>query len=157
MIGESSGAEEHIGFALRLAYQRASANLTEAIGASGITPMQFQTLRRLGERGQMTQNELGRSVGMPPANIHRTVRGLLGSGLVAVRARPGDKRVTLVELTPKGERLLHDVRPAADAANARTLSVLSADEQHAVMNGIWKLASGTAGSAALSGAEAPAA
>ena len=32
----------------------------------------------------MTQNELGRSVGMPPANIHRTVRGLLAREMVAV-------------------------------------------------------------------------
>ena len=143
-VGETSGSEEHVGFALRLAYQRASANLTDAIGASGITPLQFQTLRRLHQRGQMTQNELGRTVGMPPANIHRTVRGLLASELVAVRSSPGDRRLTLVELTHHGEQTLHDVLPVADAANARTLSVLSPEEQDAVMDSLWKLASGRA-------------
>jgi DNA-binding MarR family transcriptional regulator len=141
--GETSSTEEHVGFVLRLAYQRASANLTDAIGASGVTPMQFQTLRRLRERGQMTQNELGRSVGMPPANIHRTVRGLLGDQLVTVSSSPGDRRLTLVELTRHGELTLRDVLPAADAANALTLSVLSPDEQGAVMNSLWKLASGS--------------
>jgi MarR family transcriptional regulator, lower aerobic nicotinate degradation pathway regulator len=140
---KTSSTEEHVGFVLRLAYQRASANLTDAIGASGVTPMQFQTLRRLRERGQMTQNELGRSVGMPPANIHRTVRGLLADQLVTVSSSPGDRRLTLVELTRQGELTLRDVLPAADAANALTLSVLSPDEQGAVMNSLWKLASGS--------------
>ena len=141
--GETSQTEEHVGFALRLAYQRASSNLTEAIGASGITPMQFQTLRRLRERGAMTQNELGRSVGMPPPNIHRIVRGLLAGELVALSASPGDRRLTLVELTRRGRRTFHDVLPAADAANALTLSVLSPHEQTAIIESLWKLASGT--------------
>jgi len=133
--------EEHVGFALRLAYQRASANLTDAIGASGITPLQFQTLRRLYERGQMTQNELGRSVGMPPANIHRTVRRLLARELVAVSPSSDDRRLTLVELTHQGRRTFHEVLPAADGANALTLSVLSPHEQRAVIDSLWKLAS----------------
>ena len=140
--GETSETEEHVGFALRLAYQRASANLTDAIGASGITPMQFQTLRRLHERGPMTQNELGRSVGMPPANIHRTVRRLLARELVSLGSSSGDRRVTLVKLTHQGKRTFHEVLPAADAANALTLSVLNPHEQRAVTNSLWKLACG---------------
>ncbi len=141
--GEPSETEEHVGFALRLAYQRASANLTDAIGAWGITPMQFQTLRRLSERGAMTQNELGRSVGMPAPNIHRIVRGLLAGELVSRSSSPGDRRLTLVELTRQGERTFHDVLPAADAANTLTLSVLSPPEQSAVIESLWKLASAT--------------
>ena len=137
------GAEEHVGFLLRLAYQRASANLTDAIGASGLTPMQFQTLRRLRQRGQMTQNELGRSVGMPPANIHSTVRRLRASQLVAIRPSPVDKRRILVELTTRGEDTLRRVIPAADAANAHTLSVLTHTEQNALMDSLWKLAAGS--------------
>ncbi|MFZ0089179.1 MAG: MarR family transcriptional regulator [Solirubrobacteraceae bacterium] len=141
MTAEVRASEEHVGFALRLAYQRASANLSEAIGASGITPMQFQTLRRLHERGPMTQNELGRSVGMPRANIHRIVRRLVESRLVMLRTTPGDRRLTVVALTRQGERTLRDVLPAADAANALTLSVLSPPERNAVMDSLWKLAS----------------
>lgn len=137
----TSETDEHVGFALRLAYQRASANLTDGIGASGITPLQFQTLRRLQERGQMTQNELGRSVGMPPANIHRTVRRLLARELVAVSPSSDDRRLTLVELTHQGRRTFHEVLPAADGANALTLSVLSPHEQRAVIDSLWKLAS----------------
>jgi len=45
---------EHVGFALRLAYQRASANLTEAISRWGVTPVQFQALLSLSQLGPIT-------------------------------------------------------------------------------------------------------
>ena len=138
---EARDTEEHVGFALRLAYQRASANLTDAIGAFEITPLQFQTLRRLHDQGPMTQNELGRSVGMPPANIHRTVRGLLDRQLVMLTSSSADRRLKLVELTDHGEQTFQTVLPAADAANARTLSVLDPHEQRIMIDSLWKLAS----------------
>ncbi|MBV9006358.1 MAG: winged helix-turn-helix transcriptional regulator [Solirubrobacterales bacterium] len=131
---------EHVGFLLRLAYQRASANVSDAISAMDLTPMQFQTLRRLHERGQMTQNELGRSVGMPPANIHATVQRLLARGLVRREPSAIDRRVTLVTLSTTGHRTFVSVLPAADAANARTLSVLSPDEQDTIMDLLWRIA-----------------
>ncbi|MBV9798188.1 MAG: winged helix-turn-helix transcriptional regulator [Solirubrobacterales bacterium] len=131
---------EHVGFLLRLAYQRASANVSDAISAMDLTPMQFQTLRRLHERGQMTQNELGRSVGMPPANIHATVQRLLARGLVLREPSAIDRRVTLVTLSTTGHRTFVRVLPAADAANARTLSVLSPDEQDTIMELLWRIA-----------------
>lgn len=142
LSSEQPQVEEHVGFLLRLAYQRASANLTEAIGSSGITPMQFQTLRHLQEHGQMTQNQLGRSVGMPPANIHHTVRRLLAQGLVAVGPSAGDRRVALVQLTQLGEDALTSMIPAADAANALTLSALPPDQRAALIDGLRKLAGG---------------
>jgi MarR family transcriptional regulator, lower aerobic nicotinate degradation pathway regulator len=134
--------EEHVGYLLRLAYQRASSNLTAAIGSHGITPMQFQTLLRLRQHVQLTQNELGRSVGMPPANIHATVRRLLAGKLVATEASPTDKRLTLVRLTPKGKRTLEQVLPAADAANAFTLSPLAPDEQRTLIALLGRLGEG---------------
>jgi len=142
VTGDAPQDAEHVGFVLRLAYQRASANLSDAIGDSGITPMQFQTLRRLAQRGEMAQNELGRTVGMPPANIHRTVRQLLAAELVATASSPSDARLTLVELTRRGADALRDVVPAADTANALTLSVLTPRERDAVMAGLWTLARG---------------
>ncbi|MGI8716193.1 MAG: MarR family winged helix-turn-helix transcriptional regulator [Solirubrobacteraceae bacterium] len=127
---------------LRLAYQRASANLTEAIANHGLTPMQFQTLLRLRQRGAMNQNELGRSVGMPPANIHATVRRLVAAGLVVTRSQPRDRRLTLVALTEAGEQTLTDVLPIADAADRATLSVLSPRERRTVMALLRRLAAG---------------
>jgi DNA-binding MarR family transcriptional regulator len=142
VTAEDPGRYEHVGFALRLAYQRASANLTEAISHWGVTPVQFQALLRLGREGPMTQNELGRSIGMPPANIHRIVRTLRAAELVRADSASGDKRVTVIELTAHGRRTLDELLPAADAANALTLSALETGDQVALMDSLSKLAEG---------------
>jgi MarR family transcriptional regulator, lower aerobic nicotinate degradation pathway regulator len=133
---------EHVGFRLRLAYQRASANLTEALAGYGITPMQFQTLLRLHQRGPTSQNELGRSVGMPPANIHSTVRRLADAGLVMTESMDDDRRVSVVRLTEHGQDTIGEVLPIADAANDRTLSVLTDREQEVLSNLLSRLAAG---------------
>lgn len=103
--------------------------------------MQFATLLRLHELGPQSQNELGRSVGMPPANIHATVRRLLADGLLKTEASPTDRRLTLVDLTQAGHAKLRQVLPAATAANARTLSALADDEQDLLMSLLRALAS----------------
>jgi MarR family transcriptional regulator, lower aerobic nicotinate degradation pathway regulator len=133
---------EHVGFRLRLAYQRASANLTQALAGYGITPMQFQTLLRLHQRGPTSQNELGRSVGMPPANIHSTVRRLAGAGLVMTESMDDDRRVSVVRLTEHGQDTIGEVLPIADAANERTLSVLTDREQEVLSSLLSRLAGG---------------
>ena len=133
---------EHVGFALRLAYQRASANLTEAISGWGVTPVQFQALLSLSQLGPITQNELGRSIGMPPANIHRIVRTLRSADLVKVDSASGDKRVTVLELTAHGRQTLEALLPAADTANALTLSALGAEDQIILLDLLKKLAHG---------------
>jgi MarR family transcriptional regulator, lower aerobic nicotinate degradation pathway regulator len=133
---------EHVGFRLRLAYQRASANLTQALAGYGITPMQFQTLLRLHQRGPTSQNELGRSVGMPPANIHSTVRRLAGAGLVMTESMDDDRRVSVVRLTEHGQDTIGEVLPIADAANERTLSVLTDREQEVLSSLLSRLAAG---------------
>ena len=56
------------------------------------------------EQGRDDPNELGRSAWMPAPNIHRIVRGLLAGDLVSRCSSPGDRRLTLVELTRQGER-----------------------------------------------------
>ena len=137
--GEFPASDERIGFLLRLAHQRATANLADAIGKRGLTAMQFVTMLRLHELGTLAQNELGRSVGMPPANIHAIVRRLLASGLIETRSSPGDRRLMLVNLTDAGRETLRAVLPAAAAANALTLSVLTSDEQSLLIDLLRKI------------------
>jgi DNA-binding MarR family transcriptional regulator len=139
--GDLPGLDQHIGFLLRLAYQRATANLAQEIADSQLTPVQFATLLRLHERGSLSQNELGRNVGMPPANIHATVRRLVAGGLLRTRQSTTDGRIVHVELTSKGRRVLQQVLPGATKANANTLSRLSIVEQRTLMDLLVKLAS----------------
>jgi MarR family transcriptional regulator, lower aerobic nicotinate degradation pathway regulator len=136
-----------VGFLLRLAHQRATANLSQAIGGRGLTPAAFVTLARLGERGPRSQNELGRAVGMAPANIHATVRRLHAAGLVRVQGSPSDRRALLIDLSDAGRVLLEEVLPDADAANRRTLAPLGAAEQRMLIDLLRRLASAQEASA----------
>src|SRR6267154_1076353 len=98
--------EDQVGFLLRRAYQRASANLVERIGPHDLTAPQFATLARLYERGPLSQNLLGRLVAMEPANIRAVVLRLQKRRLVMPRRAPDDGRLPLVSLPPSGMSLV---------------------------------------------------
>jgi DNA-binding MarR family transcriptional regulator len=132
--------EQRVGFLLRLAHQRATANLSQAIGGHGLTPAAFVTLARLHESGPISQNELGRAVGMAPANIHAIVRRLRAAGLLDARPSPSDRRALLIDLSDSGRALLGEVLPDADAANRRTLAPLGAGEQRTLLDLLRRLA-----------------
>jgi DNA-binding MarR family transcriptional regulator len=131
--------DSHVGVALRFAYQRAVAVLTEEIRDLSLTPIQVSILARLHERGPTTQNRLGRSLGMEPANVRDVVQRLARRGLVALEEVPEDRRALLVTVTPDGAELFAAVWPRAEAANARTLSRLTPDERSALADILRRL------------------
>jgi DNA-binding MarR family transcriptional regulator len=134
--------EDHVGVALRHAYQRALANLTERISRFDLSPLGFSVLVRLHDSGPWTQNSLGRSIFMEPANIAALVGRLEDRGLVAREPDPNDRRAIRVSITPAGVELLAVARGEADAANAHTLSVLAPAERTQLMALLRKLTKG---------------
>jgi DNA-binding MarR family transcriptional regulator len=133
--------EEHIGVALRRAYQHAVANLTERIAPFELSAMQFSVLVRLRDQGPHTQNSLGRSIFMEPANIRELVRRLEGRGLLRRDPDPGDRRAVVVSITPAGLAVLEAARGEADAANAGTLAALSVREREQLFGLLGRLVS----------------
>lgn len=134
--------DSHVGVALRYAYQRAVATMSDALRDSQLTAIQVSVLARLHERGPTTQNRLGRSLGMEPANVRDVVQRLARRDLVALDPVPEDRRAVLVRLTASGRDLFNDVWPRAEAANQRTLSVLVADERELLAEMLRRLAEG---------------
>ena len=132
--------DSHVGIALRYAYQRAVATMAEAIRDSELTAIQVSVLARLHERGPTTQNRLGRSLGMEPANVRDVVRRLSRRGLVALTAVPDDRRALLVSTTDAGRELFARVWPQAEEANQRTLSVLTPAERRQLAELLHRLA-----------------
>src|ERR1700738_3543372 len=120
--------DDQVGFLLRRAYQRASSNLIDRIGAYDLTAPQFATLARLYERGTLSQNLLGRLVAMEPANIRDVVQRLKKRRLVSTRGDPDDARLILVGLTPTGMSLVQDLLPIEVECTAMTLAAFTATE-----------------------------
>jgi DNA-binding MarR family transcriptional regulator len=132
--------DDQIGFLLRRAYQRASANLVERIGVHKLTAPQFATLARLYERGPLSQNRLGRLVVMEPANIRDVVQRLKRRRLVATGRDAEDGRQILIRLTPAGLALVQRLLPVEMAATAATLAPLAPAERKVLYDLLRRLA-----------------
>jgi DNA-binding MarR family transcriptional regulator len=130
---EGDPLEDHVGVRLRHAYQHAVANLTARIGPLGCSPLEFSVLVRLHDSGPWTQNHLGRSILMQPANVGALLKRLEERGLVTRTPDPEDRRAIRVAITDAGVELLARVRGEADAANRDTLAVLEPEEREQLM------------------------
>ncbi|MBE7636714.1 MarR family transcriptional regulator [Sneathiella sp. P13V-1] len=131
--------EEQIGFLLRKAHQRASAIFQGQFNDHQITPTQFSTLVKLRDRGEASQNHLGRLTAMDPATIQGVTRRLIDRGLVATKADEQDKRKMLLSLTPEGVALIEKLVDKGKTVTELTLAPISAEEQKQLLDLLKKI------------------
>jgi DNA-binding MarR family transcriptional regulator len=131
--------EEQIGYLLRRAHQRASAIFQVSIGDPNITPTQYSSLVKLNEYRELSQNHLGRLVGMDKATMQGVVRRLKERKLVDSRPDPGDARRTLLSLTTEGQRLVTKLMINGPAVSRETLKPLGPEEQRRLLDLLGKL------------------
>jgi DNA-binding MarR family transcriptional regulator len=103
---------------------------TSALTEHGLTLGEFDilgTLRRRGEGG-MTPTQILRWVVLSSGGMTARLDKLEGAGLISRRDDPGDRRMVMIELTPKGKRVI-DAATATRFAEAKaSLPPLSAGE-----------------------------
>ena len=125
--------EEQIGYLLRRAHQRASAIFQVTVGDPNITPTQYSSMVKLNEYTELSQNLLGRLVGMDKATMQGVVRRLKERRLVDSRPDPGDARRTLLSLTTEGQRLVNKLLINGPAVSRETLKPLNVQEQRQLL------------------------
>ena len=131
--------EDQIGYLLRRAHQRASAIFQTTIGDPNITPTQYSSMVKLNEYTELSQNLLGRLVGMDKATMQGVVRRLKDRGLVDSRPDPGDARRTLLSLTLDGQRVVAKLILNGPAVSRETLKPLSGNEQRQLVELLQKI------------------
>src|SRR5882757_5950980 len=131
--------EEQIGYMLRRAHQRASAIFQTTIGDPNITPTQYSSMVKLHEYTELSQNHLGRLVGMDKATMQGVVRRLKERRLVDSRPHPGDARRTLLSLTTEGQRMVAKLLVNGPAVSRETLKPLSNQEQRQLLELLSKI------------------
>ena len=131
--------EDQIGYLLRRAHQRASAIFQTTIGDPNITPTQYSSMVKLHEYHELSQNLLGRLVGMDKATMQGVVRRLKERRLVDSRPHPGDARRTLLSLTTDGQRLITKLLVNGPAVSRETLKPLSGPEQRQLLELLSKI------------------
>ncbi len=132
--------DEQVGYLLRRAHQRASAIFQVGIGDPNITPTQYSSMVKLNEYKELSQNLLGRLVGMDKATMQGVVRRLKERGLVDSRPDPGDARRTLLSLTTEGNRLVAKLLLNGPAVSRETLKPLTQQEQRQLLDLLSKIA-----------------
>jgi DNA-binding MarR family transcriptional regulator len=131
--------EEQIGYLLRRAHQRASAIFQVNIGDPNITPTQYSSMVKLNEYRELSQNHLGRLVGMDKATMQGVVRRLKERRLVDSRPDPGDARRTLLSLTSEGQRIVNKLLVNGPAVSRETLKPLGIEDQRRLLDLLGKL------------------
>src|SRR5471032_1753183 len=132
--------EEQIGYLLRRAHQRASAIFQVTVGDPNITPTQYSSMVKLNEYTELSQNLLGRLVGMDKATMQGVVRRLKERRLVDSRPDPGDARRTLLSLTVGGQNIVNKLLMNGPAVSRETLKPLTAIEQRQLLDLLSKIA-----------------
>lgn len=129
--------DDQIGFKLRLASQQHLAIFTRRMPE--VTSTQFAILARLAERGALSQNHLGRLVGMDAATTKGVVDRLRTRGFVATMQSTTDRRRLEVSLTPEGRAFVDAMLPVAAEISQETLSNLTAREAQRLLALLDKL------------------
>jgi DNA-binding MarR family transcriptional regulator len=133
-------AEHRVGHLLRRAYHRAKGNTTRLLKQVGITPMQAATLMTLHRRGPLSQADLGRAIGMEPANVHGLVARLRKQQLIDVEPHPSDQRQVRVALSAEGERHADTIAELSLQSATETLEPLTPAEREQLMELLGRIA-----------------
>ena len=112
--------------------QHLDRGLERVFAQHGLTRESFDVLaalRRAGAPYRLTPTELYRTLMRSSGAMTNRLRRLTDAGLVRRVPDPGDGRVLLVELTPKGRRLFERVAPLHLANEDTLLQPLTAGER----------------------------
>ena len=121
--------DDSIGHLIRRAHQRASATFMTILADRQFTPTQFFAMARLRERGQLSQNRLGRLTSMDPATIQGVTRRLYDRGYIERTSDPNDRRRMVLKLSSEGHRVVERLLEGIEAVNGQILAPLAPDEQ----------------------------
>lgn len=131
--------EQQAGFILRRVHQRASEIFNEVMGGHDLSTMQFSTLVKLHDLGEVSQNRLGRLIDMDPATTLGVVKRLKARGLVASRNDPDDGRRLLLTLSEEGLAKVSTMRAIAARVSENILAPLSQREQRTLLSLLKKI------------------
>ncbi len=131
--------DQQISHLLRRAHQRASAIFLSILGEHQITPTQFFAMARLHEKGQLSQNKLGRYAAMDPATIQGVIRRLHERGMIERIPDSTDRRRMVLSLSPLGHKTVEELLAGAKRVDNEILGPLSEEERAQFLNLVKKV------------------
>ncbi len=107
----------------------ASKQFAERLATVGLTPRMWGAMNMLDHEGDVTQQQLGRAIGMDPSSMVSTIDELEANGWVQRRRHPTDRRAYALQITDAGRDTLTRARRLAGGAQNELLAPLSQAER----------------------------
>jgi len=98
--------DDFIGYVLRRAWLRVSADFQAALREVDLKPTQFTVLLIIGRNAGLSQSEVCSALGIQKTNFVPLLNELVRRGLAERRPAASDRRSHALHLTPEGEALL---------------------------------------------------
>jgi DNA-binding MarR family transcriptional regulator len=118
-------------------FQICTTAAAESVAEADLTPMEFAVMayinRDVGEP-DIDQSSLAERMGIDRNNTSLLVERLVSKGLLERREHAVDRRVRLLRLTPRGEKLHRRLYPQAFAGQQRILAALKPAEQELLLD-----------------------
>lgn len=119
----------------------------EAYGTRfGVTITEVRLLAVISAHQPVLANEITRRTGLDKGWVSRSLASLVKRGLVRKASDPEDKRVSLVELTSAGKRLVARMAPYAATRHRKLLEGLPENEVYQLLDVLQKRADEMLGS-----------
>lgn len=135
MAGTDAGSapddqlQNHAGYLLRRAFQIARRKMLRRAEPLGLSPMQTSAVVAMLEHGTVSQNQLGRYIGVEPGNMQAVIADLKKQNLIQSERDTKDRRHYVLELTSAGRAMAVDVLAARRAGNEDILSIFTPRER----------------------------
>jgi DNA-binding MarR family transcriptional regulator len=124
----STSADSELATRLRLALARSARRLRQEAGTD-LSPSLTAALATVERHGPLTPSELAARERVQRPTVTRIVARLEEAGLIARAGDPGDRRSSLITVTPAGRGLLAAARTRKDAFLSERLDALSAKDR----------------------------
>jgi len=133
----------HVWLVLSKAFRALAAHTEKGLnlGRTGLGDSDFRVLEALLHKGPLPVNTIGPKVWLTPGSISVAVDRLARTALVR-RKNTDDRRVRMVELTPKGRALITKTFRDHAAAMEEAAGVLSKEERLMLLRLLKKLGKG---------------
>src|SRR5512135_3233466 len=110
-----------------------------ALRAHGISMWGYIVLTALAEQPVRTQTALAQAINADKSRIIGVLDDLQQRGLITRQPDPADRRVHLLSLTPRGDRLRRSVEAAIRAGEEEVLATLPAGDRDAFLRSLKSL------------------
>lgn len=121
------------GYLFRRMQQIAVAIFVEECKDFDITPVQYAALVAIQNHPGIDATRLSAVIAFDRSTLGNVIERLEAKGRIERKPAPDDRRVKLLYLTRSGAKLLRDILPAVDRAQARMLQPLKAGDRKTLM------------------------